>query len=30
MYTKLWWQNLKERDETGMDGWIILKLILRK
>jgi hypothetical protein len=24
------WQKLKERDEIGMDGWIILKLISRK
>jgi hypothetical protein len=32
MYTGLWWENLRERDqleEPGVDGRIILRWILR-
>ena len=33
MYTRFWWENLKERDyfeDLGLDGRIILRWILRK
>jgi len=32
-YTGFWWRNLRERDRSGdpgIDGWIILRWIIRK